>query len=186
MIAPADGLPLLRLESGQVTRLREEWLASSLHHAALDAGLERWWPAPDVAHSIIAYLRNGYEARTISLPVLEAAVRQVLGTLGFPEVGDRFTTDPPIIQIALPALAHEAQPGCHLLFFHLLNRRLEESVRHSRQQIELLGLRAAVKILLSRHLWSKSCFSLECEIVGYVRGKLALARPADSVRATIS
>lgn len=186
MIAPVDGLPLLRLESGQVTCFREEWLASSLHHAALDAGVSPWWPAADVARSITAYLREGYDDRTITLPSVVEAVRKTLSALGFGEIGDRFTPDPFIVQISLPALALAAPPGCDLFFFSALTSRLEEHGHTPRQKFDFIGLRPAVKILLSRRVWSKKCSILEREIVGHIRGSFFRDQMADNLRANIS
>lgn len=186
MIALPDGLPLLRLERGLLIPFREEWLTSSLLHAASDAGHEKWWPAREVSRSVTAYLRQCHEDPTISLPKVERAIRQVLETLGFPEIGDHFTPDPPIVQIDLSDLAQRAGPGCFLVFFHLLTDPLKSSRSVPRQQIEVVGLRQAVKLLLSRDLWSKSCCGLEREIIGYIRDLISRGGPAVTLRATIS
>ncbi len=186
MIALPDDLPLLRLETGRVVRFREEWLASSLLHAARDAGLDLWWPAVEVARSVTTYLRLCHEEPTIGLTALQHAVQTTLETLGFAEIGARFVPDPPIERIALPALAQAAGPGCFILFFHLLTQRLQPWQMIDRQQIEVVGLRPAVKLLLSRVAWSTTCSGLEREIVGHIRGIIARQHPAGSLRATVS
>jgi len=186
MIALADGLPLLRFQAGEVARFRRDWLVSSIRRAAEGAGYREWWLAEHVTDSITTYLQLCCDENTVTVAQLEKAVRDVLQVIGYAEVGARFVPDPPIAQIHLPALAQESGPGCFLNFYHHLAEHLRRVQTIPRQQIEIEGLHHAIKLLLCRKNWSKSCWVLQREIVGFIRGTLDRGTCAGELRLTIS
>lgn len=186
MIALADDLPLLRFHAGEVTRFRRDWLTQSIRRAAEVAGYQEWWLAEHVTDSIATYLQLCCDETTVTVSQVEKAVRDVLQVIGYEEVGAKFVPDPPIVQIQLPSLARESGPGCFLFFYHQLAERLRRVQAIPRQQIEIEGLQPAIKLLLSRKSWSKSCLVLQREIVGFIRGTVHRDPCAGELRLTIS
>lgn len=175
MIALADGLPLVRFDSGEVSAFRRDWLLRSLARAAERAGYPKWWLAEHVAESVTVYLAEQWEENVVALPRLATAVRSILQVIGYAEIATHFVPGPPLAQVSLVDLAEEAGPGYELAFFHLLDRRLEERLGAGVNFIELLGLERAVKRLRAKKLWSRECSVLRDEVVAFARGRTAEA-----------
>ncbi len=176
MIALADGLPLVRFASGEVSAFRRDWLLRSLAQAADSAGYPKWWLAEHVAESVTAYLAQQFEDNVVAVPRLATAVRSILQVIGYAEIATHFVPGPPLARVSLVELADEAGWGYELAFFRLLGQRLEGLLEAEVTFIELIGLERAVKQLRTKKVWSRDCGALRDEVVLFARGVAESAR----------
>ena len=177
MIALKDDFPLVQFDGGQLVAFQTDWLVRSLRRAAHKAGYSQWWLAEHVAESVTTYLLVGFEATTVSVSRLSAAVQNVLQVIGYAEVAGHFVPDAPPAKLSLNEVAREAGSGYELAFFEILGRRLQELVTPQTSHLELWGLERCVKRLRSRKVWSRDCDSLREEIVSFVREQVGAAYP---------
>lgn len=186
MIGFRDQVPLLQIENGQVTTMRQEWLVRSLERAASQAGYQNWWLADHVMESVMCYLRLEFEESVMSLPRLRTSIQSVLQAIGYSDVAGNFQLPTPPLEISLPELARTAGTGYELVFFHLLRDRLKQLVDARTEQIHLNGLRGCVYYLRDVKSWRRSCSRLRAEIVDYSRTVLACQPDARNVVLTLS
>ncbi len=186
MIALKDDFPLVQFDEGRLVAFQTDWLVRSLRRAASRAGYQEWWLAEHVAESVTTYLLAGFEATTVGVERLSAAVRNILQVIGYAEVALHFVPDAPPAKLSLSEVANEAADGYELAFFEILGRRLQELVTPRTTHVELWGLEHCVKRLRSRKIWSRGCDSLREEIVAFVREHISAVNPSRSFILSVS
>ncbi|HWB04778.1 MAG TPA: hypothetical protein VG796_17245 [Verrucomicrobiales bacterium] len=179
MIALPSQLPLLRVGRYELSTYEAEWLEESIKDAAREAGHDEWWFACDITRSLMLYLRNKFAGTAITIDEMTRRIRQILGKIGFKDIGDRVNLAPPLLQVSLHDLAVEAE-GFELRFFQLLEERLAELMELGARRITLSHARRGVKTLRAARNWGPKCEELEQNIVGFLRSRL-LSRPECSV-----
>ena len=179
MIALPSNLPLLLVGRYELTAYEAGWVEESIKDAAREAGHEEWWFACDITRSLMLYLRNKYAGTAITLEEMNRRIRQILGKIGFQDIGDRVNLAPPLLQVSLHDLAVEAE-GFELRFFQLLDERLTELMGLGARRIALSHAKKGVKTLNSARHWGPKCDALEQDILHFLRGKL-LSQPDCSV-----
>lgn len=171
MIALPSQLPLLRIGQFETTALEPYWIETSIRDAATAAGSDDWWPASDIARSLMIYLRDRFAGTAITLEELAAKIRLTLEKIGFSEIGSKMRLSPPRLTLSLQDLAREAGDGFELRFFRLLENRLAEMARLGVTAVSLTDSRDGVKTLCSAKHWSRACQDLEQEILAFLRGR---------------
>lgn len=179
MIALPSGLPLLRVGRYELAAYESDWVEESIKDAARQAGHEEWWFACDITRSLMLFLRNKYSGTAITLEDMNRKIRQILGRIGFKDIGDRVNLAPPRLRVSLQDLAIEAD-GFELRFFQLLDERLAELTELGARSITLSDARKSVKTLRSAKNWGPKCDDLEQDILHFLRSKL-ISRPDCSV-----
>jgi hypothetical protein len=171
MIALPSQLPLLRVGRYELTTFEAEWVEESIKDAAREAGHEEWWFACDITRSLMMYLRNKFAGTAITLEEMNRRIRQILGKIGFQDIGDRVNLAPPLLQVSLHDLAMEAE-AFELRFFQLLEERLEELMELGARHITLSHARRGVKTLRAVRNWGPKCDELKQDIVHFLRNRL--------------
>ena len=177
MIALRDSLPLIRHAGGYVSAFEREWLRRSLVEAARKAGHADWWLADHVLESIVRYLEDQFDGSELSVRHLGRAVRTVLHGIGHGNVAEHFDPIPPPRRVCLTELAARAGAGYELAFFGLLGTELDTLAALGVRTIRLEGLEPCVKRLRAAKAWRADCRTLQADIVGFVRDRLARAHP---------
>jgi len=166
MIALLDGMPMVQLPDGRSVLYDKTWIIAALRAAAERVGQTNWWLAEHIAESVTLYLRRDFESNAVSIPNLKAAVHEVLGALGFPEIAESFHLPEPPVHLSLTELAREAGEGYELAFFGLLGDRLQRVAGSHAARLEIHGLSGCVRLMGKRR---KSVRTLREEIVGFIR-----------------
>ena len=175
MIALADGLPLVQIDTGRAIAFERDWLLRTVVQAAAKAGYQKWWLAEHVTESVVSYLTLQFEQNVISIPELVKAVQSVLQVIGYAEIAPHFVPGLPGARLSLVELAREAGTGYELLFFQRLGGQLRSLLGSGTTYFELTGLAPCVKQLRSRKSWSRECDALRTEIVNFVRNQTSIA-----------
>jgi hypothetical protein len=175
MVAFKEEFPYLRCESGQLFEFSRDWLHAALTRAADEAGYPSWWLTDHVTESIAFYLRLRTDESVIAFSQLSQTVRYVLKVIGYKEIVPFFRPSPPPISISLVDLAHEAGTGYELVFFDLLEKRIQSLVETGVDHLHLCSLHVAIKHLQRTKMWTRACDSLCQEVVCFIREKLAIA-----------
>lgn len=171
MIALLDGMPLIALPDGRSTSFDKRWITASLLRAADRAGYQGWWLSEHITESLSVYLQRDCEENCVDIDSLQAAVLDILATLGFPDVAKHFSLpDPPLI-LSLADLVREAGDGYELAFFGLLGNRLQSVADSHVARLEIRDLPDCLRLLgkkkgrLSRPMRA----GLRDEIVSFIR-----------------
>ncbi len=174
MIALRDGTPLILLPDGRHTSFDKRWITASLQQAAEQAGHHRWWLAEHIAESVAVYLKRDYEENSVPVINLEAAVLDILESLGFPEVAGHFKLPDPPVSLSLAELVREAGEGYELAFFGILGNRLQSVAGSHVARVEIRDLSTCLR-LLGRKARRTKREGLREEIVLFIReqGKAA-------------
>ena len=173
MIALIDGMPLIELEDGDVVAFDRAWLLRTVARAAGRAGYQKWWLAEHVVGSVSAYLSLRFSGSIVTLEQLHIAIRSALETIGYAEVAPHLELGAPGAALSLEGLAREVGSGYELLFFRLLDRRLQAYLARGTTFFELVDLAPCVKLLQARKVWTRQCETLRDEIVAFVRNRIA-------------
>lgn len=173
MIALADNLPLVQLTGRRAVRFERAWLERAVATAAESAGYARWWLAPHVTESVVAYLEREFDGTVIASQCLRTLVSSVLQVIGYPDVARGFRLPEPPVRISLADVADSAGAGYELAFFHELDRIIRKALATRTSRVELCGLADCVKRLRRTRTWRKDCAELRNEIVAHVRGHVA-------------
>lgn len=147
MIALLDGMPLIELPDGRNTSFDKRWITTSLLKAAERAGYQRWWLAEHIAESVSVYLQRDFEENCVDIESLQAAVLDILETLGFSDVGGHFNLPPPPLSLSLAELVREAGDGYELAFFGLLGNRLQSVAGSRVARLEIRDLSDCLLLL---------------------------------------
>jgi hypothetical protein len=150
MIALRDGTPLVALPDGRNTGFDKHWITASIRSAAERAGYHRWWLAEHIAESVAVYLKRDFEENCVPVVNLQAAVLDVLQTLGFEDVAGHFTLPDPPVQLSLADLVREAGEGYELAFFGLLGNRLHRASVSQTVRLEIRDLPDCLRLLAKR------------------------------------
>jgi len=185
MIGFKDEIPLIQEDDGRVVEFDRKWLARSLLVAAELAGHPRWWPAPHVAESVERYMKYDCDGSVVELDALADAVRNVLKTIGYPEIADRFEPLPFPKKLSLSEIADEAGSGYELMFFSLLRQHLRAALDERPEHIEMYGLCRCVKKIDSAKIWRRRCNRLRNEIVTFIRRELDSSRHTPNLSLTL-
>ena len=168
MIALRDGMPLIALPDGRSTSYDKRWIIASLRQAAEQAGHHRWWLAEHIAESVSVYLKRDCEENSVEVDSLQAAVLDVLQTLGFQDVAGYFKLPDPPVQLSLTELVREAGAGYELAFFGLLGDRLHRVTESHAMRLEIRDLSDCLRLLgRKRHRLQRE--GLREEIVDFIR-----------------
>lgn len=184
MIALPSELPLLRVGRYELTTYEPAWLEESIKDAARKAGHDEWWFACDITRSLMLYLRNKFPGTAITLEEMNGRIRQILGKIGFKDIGDRVNLAPPLLHVSVHDLALEAD-GFELRFFQLFEERLSELMDLGARRITLSHTRRGVKFLRSARHWCPKCQELESDIVHFLRNRLH-ARPECAIEVKLN
>ncbi len=166
MIALAKGLPFLQIGEADLVPVERVWLTNQLRQAAKMAHMEDWEAAPladNVAHGLLTWLHHRSPASTISMPAVEARVRQSLCSLGYTSMAEAVHLRPPNVTVSLLSLAKEAG-NLPLLFFPLLQKRL---LRLARAKVPLALCQRAKEASLAlagTKTWSNRAHANQTEI----------------------
>ena len=171
MIALLDGMPLVALPDGRSTSFDKRWITTSLLHAAERAGYERWWLSEHIAESVSVYLQRDCEENCVDVQSLQAAVHDILGTLGFPDVAEHFHLPDPPLRLSLAELVREAGDGYELAFFGLLGNRLRSVASTHVARLEIRDLSDCLRLLARRKRPMR--IGLRNEIVSFIRQQSA-------------
>src|SRR5687768_2594826 len=171
MIALPSNLPLLRIGRYEFAACEASWVEESIREAAKAAGHDEWWFACDITKSLMIYLRDRFAGTVITLEEMNRRVRQILGKIGFKDIGDQVNLSPPLLRVSLHDLAVESG-GFELGFFQLLEHRLAELMELGARRISLSHARRGVKTLRSARNWGPKCQDLEQEIVHFLRRRM--------------
>jgi hypothetical protein len=166
MIALLDGMPMVQLPDGRSVLYDKTWIIAALRSSAERCGQRNWWLAEHIAESVTLYLKRDFESNAVGIPNLRAAVNEVLGTLGFPEIAEAFHLPEPPVHLSLTDLAREAGEGYELAFFGLLGDRLQRVTGSHAARLEIHDLSGCVRLMGKRR---KSVQTLREEIVGFIR-----------------
>jgi hypothetical protein len=166
MIALLDGMPMVQLPDGRSVLFDKKWIIAALRVSAERVGQHNWWLAEHIAESVTLYLKRDFESNSVGIPNLEAAVHEVLGTLGFPEIAEAFHLPEPPVHLSLTDLAREAGEGYELAFFGLLGDRLQSVTGSHAARLEIHDLSGCVRLMGKRR---RSVQTLREEIVGFIR-----------------
>jgi hypothetical protein len=167
MIALRDGIPLISLPDGRHLSFDKRWITTSLVQAASQAGYQRWWLSEHIAESVEVYLQRDFEENCVDLTSLQAAVLDILGTLGFPDVASHFQLPDPPIRLSLADLVREAGQGYELAFFGLLGNRLQSVADSHAARLEIRDLADCLRLLGIKKRPVRS--GLREEIVAFIR-----------------
>ncbi len=171
MIALPSQLPLLRVGRYELVTYEAAWVEESIKDAAREAGHEEWWFACDITRSLMMFLRNKFAGTAITIEEMNRRLQQILGKIGFQDIGDRVRLSPPRLHVSLQDLALEAE-GFELRFFQLLEERLSELMTLGARCITLSHARLGVKTLRGMRNWGPKCDDLEQDIVHFLRKRL--------------
>jgi hypothetical protein len=169
MIALLDGMPMVRIGDGKTTLFEKGWIVSALRESAERTGQHNWYLADHIAESVVLYLQRDFEANTVTIPSLQQAVHDVLGSLGFPEIAEAFHLPEPPVHLSLTELVEEAGPGYELAFFDLLKSRLDRIASSRTGRVEIRDLSPCLKLLGGRRGGRGSREGLRGEIVCFIR-----------------
>jgi hypothetical protein len=167
MIALPQDLPLVEWQKRRNVPLSEGWLAESIQTSATKAGMDHWYWTDDVAKAISYYLQSEFDGTLITPDQLQILIKKSLRSIGYPEIAKTLTIVGPRVSIHLNEIA--SRSNHELIFFGLLQERLDEARTVRVRGIKLEGLRSSVKILENRPRWQSSCQNLSDEIVSYTR-----------------
>ena len=170
MIALPQELPLVHWQNKRNVPLSEGWLAESIDCSALQAGYSEWEWTIDITKALSCYLRQEFHGCLISPRELQTLIKKSLQSIGFHDVADKLRIVAPRVTINLAEMARAAT--YELMFFHLLQQRLEDAARVGVRGIKLEDLRESVKILQQAGRWQENCGMLSTDIVNFVRQKL--------------
>src|SRR6266436_7829583 len=145
MVAFKDEFPYLRTESGQLFEFNRDWLHAAITRAADKAGYPSWWLTDHVTESIAFYLRLRTDESVVAFSQLAQTVQYVLKVIGYKEIVPYFRPAPPPISISLLEIAHEASTGYELVFFDLLEKRIDGLLETGVDNLQLCSLQACVK-----------------------------------------
>lgn len=147
MIALLDGMPLIALPDGRNASFDKRWITASLLQAAERAGYERWWLSEHITESLSVYLQRDSEENCVDVESLQAAVLDILETLGFPDVAEYFRLPDPPLNLSLADLVREAGDGYELAFFGLLGNRLQSVADSHVARLEIRDLSDCLRLL---------------------------------------
>lgn len=167
MIALLDGLPMVSLPDGRSILFEKRWITSSLIVAAERSGYENWWLAEHIAESVSVYLKRDFEENCVNAASLEAAVIDILQTLGFADVAGKFILPDPPHSLSLAQLVREAGDGYELAFFDLLGNRLQSVAGSGVTRLEIRDLSDCLLLLGKKKKRVKT--GLRDEIVSFIR-----------------
>jgi hypothetical protein len=172
MVAFKEEFPYLRCDSGQLFEFNRDWLHAAITRAADQAGYPSWWLTDHVTESIAFYLhlRNG--ENVVAFSQLSQTVRYVLKVIGYKEIIPYFAPAPPPISISLLDIAHQAGTGYELVFFDLLEKRINALIETGVDNLHLCSLHPCVKYLQRTKVWTRACDSVREEIVNFIRERL--------------
>ena len=170
MIALPQELPLVNWQNKRDVPLSEGWIAESIDCSALQAGYSEWEWTFDITKALSCYLRHEFHGCLISPHELQILIKKSLHSIGFPDVADKLRLVAPRVTINLSEMARTA--AYELMFFHLLQQRLDDATMVGVRGIRLEGLRDSVKILRQAGRWQENCGMLSTDIVNFVRQKL--------------
>lgn len=139
-----------------------------IRQAAARAGLRDAWIADDIARGIVLYLKERFDHNSISIEEFFGKIEGTLRAIGFADVAGNLRKSAPPSEISLSRVAEEAGSGYELLFFQLLNERLDEARRRGTTQVFCLELREAVTRLCAAKRWNQRCEELQSEILDYL------------------
>lgn len=172
MIALPSQLPLLRIGEHELTTYEGSWIARCIRAAAERAGHADWWFAEDIAKGVVAYLQTRFKSSAITIQQLEQKIRHTLLVIGFSDVADAMSVDPPPMSLNLKDLARQSD-GIELMFFKLLDQRVSKLTEAGARILSLCGTKDAVKHLRSVKSWNQHCRILEEQIVSLVQMRLS-------------
>jgi hypothetical protein len=170
MIALPQNLPLVEWNKRRNVPLSEGWLAESIQTSATKAGMNHWHWTEDVAKAITYYLQSEFGGTLITPDQLQLLIKKSLRSIGYPEIAKTLTIVGPRVSIHLHEMASRSRH--ELIFFQLLQERLNEAQSVRVRGVKLEGLRGCVKILGNRPRWQLSCQTLSDEIVSFTRTHL--------------
>lgn len=150
MIALRDGMPLIVLADGRNTLFDKSWITTSLLQAAERSGYHRWWLSEHIAESLSLYLQRDCEENCVDVESLQAAVLDILETLGFPDVAEKFTLPDPPLSLSLAELVRAAGDGYELAFFALLRDRLQSVAGSHVTRLKIRDLSDCLHLLGSK------------------------------------
>ena len=182
MFAFKEEFPYLRCESGQLFEFSRDWLHAAITRAADEAGYLSWWLTDHVTESIAFYLRlRQPDESVVAFSQLSQTVRYVLKVIGcWAKSFPTSASAPPPISISLFDLAHEAGSGYELVFFDLLEKRIQSLLEAGVDRLHFCSLHASTGHLQERKS-GRACDSLREELVCFVREKLAVAAAAGRI-----
>ena len=172
MVALPSQMPLITAGRYTLPGCEASWVESCIRRAAADAGHEDWWFAEDIAQSVVVYLRDRFAGSAITLEDMTAKLRAILVKLGFNDIGQCIALRPEVLVVSLRDVAEEAQ-GVELLFYSLLETRVEEMRKMGVQRLSLTDTREGLMHLLGCGQWTRACAELEATLLGYLQVRLA-------------
>lgn len=169
MIALADGLPLVSMPDGRSVSFDKSWIIRALQRAAELHGHDRWPASFALADAIVTYLQQDLEKTRVTLVDLKEMILSLLTSLHYHEIAASFSLPDPPTTLSLLDLAAEAGNGYELVFFQLLQQRLQKMAQSKSLTLKIADLEPCLRFLSHRSK-SKLHRSLREEIVHYIRG----------------
>lgn len=140
----------------------------ALQQAAQLHGHERWPVSFALADAIVIYLQQDLEKNKVSFSYLEEIILNLLTSLHYDKIAASFSLPDPPSTLSLLELAHEAGNGYELVFFQLLQQRLQKIAQSNSLALKIDDLEPCLKSLSHRSK-SKLHRSLREEVVNYIR-----------------
>ncbi len=156
MICLQANLPLLQVGTHIVPSYEVRWIEQSITNAAHKAGHEKWIFAEDIASGVLVYLRDRFLGTRITLADLFEKIARTLDTVGFPDIAAKLEPAAPPISISLIELARQATPGFDLLFYQLVEERIEEARAAGASTLRLTDFVASVRLLEGKRRWERA------------------------------
>ncbi|CAN5457973.1 hypothetical protein BH23VER1_BH23VER1_21460 [soil metagenome] len=169
MICLPANLPLLQVGSQEVHCYEARWLEQSIAQAARQAGHDKWIFAEDIAHGVLEYLRERFVGTRITLADLFDKIARTLDTVGFPDIAAKLEAAPPPIRVSLVDIAQQAAPGFDLLFYQLIDSRIQEIRISGASKIRFLDFQASVRLLEGSPRWQEAVPPRRAELLALLR-----------------
>ncbi len=174
MILPRMDIAWVRGSDGRLTPFDLDRLARSVALACEFTGHSDRLLAESVAAAVHQYACECEPGRVIAAGEIERIVLGVLTALACEDVARAYASRREWAEIRLDQIG-----GFELEFYRQLDEALRAaSATEEMAMVHLRGLRACVMRLRGARRWGDSCRALADEIVGFVRARVAGARPA--------
>lgn len=171
MIAHPERLPYVVWRNSRLVPLSEDWLAQSIHLAAGKVGYAEWELTPHIAKAIAVYLEEEFNRNTITVCQLQEMMAKSIEKIGFGDVAAVSTLVSPQVSISLLDLARRS--SYELIFFPMLQAKIEDALGYEAGGLIFEELRPCVKTLHHAARWRQTCEELRDRIVEYIRFYLA-------------
>jgi hypothetical protein len=181
MISLCDETPVIELGGGSVA-LDSHWLQHSLEKAARAAGYPQWWPANDIAQTVLLFLKSRTTEKSFSLEKFTSTVRRALQGIGYGEVAPHFLREGIDLNFSLLEVAESTGRGFEIGFLRGCQeacKRMLASEVPVRLALEDMG--PAVKYVLGKTHWGPRCQTFAEDLVAHLRYHLPLCTPHQSL-----